>query len=199
MVFNEDWFKVNQGIFSSIFYNKNKSLWKKIWDLIGARAWTAGYIQAHVKFGLQSDKPTLADVKELRFPSARKYFEEHGMSVIKDLTETDMNRLFGALVQNYGIGEKAFARKYKESYSFAPSRLKNIYRTETHMSQRFAQTTAAKEAGLQTKTWYAVGDEATCPICGELNGETVPINQPYSNGEYVAHGHPRCRCQELYK
>lgn len=197
-MFDDAWWNTATDVFGLIFWRKNKDLWQKIWEKVGARAWAAGYIKAHLQFGLPGEKPDYKDIVELRYPDAKAYFDRHGLQFIEQTTETDKNQLHKDLMEGWGLGPKAFARKYKQNYSFSPKRLMNIYRTETHMSQRNAQTDGAIKAGMKTKTWLAVGDEATCPICGKLNGEKVPINAKYSNGEFVAHGHPRCRCQELY-
>lgn len=195
---DESWWKTAIDVFNLLFTRKNKDLWKMLWDKVGARAWANGYIKAHLKFNLPGERPTLKDIKELRYPDAKKYFDKHGLEFVTQMTETDRNQLHSDLVEGWGLGPKAFARKYKQNYSFSPTRLTNIYRTEVHLGQTHAQMEGAVKAGMLYKTWYAMGDEARCPICGKLNGEKKPINQPYSNGEMVAHAHPRCRCVDLY-
>lgn len=195
---DESWWARHNHAFDFLFSEKNKKLWKLVWDKIGAKAWTAGYIKAHLQFGLPGDRPSVEDVKELRFPDAKAYFVQHGLQFVTEMTETDKNRLYADLLSDFGVGEKAFARKYKNSYSFSKDRLKTIYRTEVHISQRSAQMAGAVEAGMGHKTWLATGDEAMCPICSQLKGEVRPINLPYSNGEMVAHAHPRCRCVDIF-
>jgi SPP1 gp7 family putative phage head morphogenesis protein len=197
-MFTDTWWKTNESALDTVFMEKNKSLWKQVWKLIGARAFAAGYLRAHAKFGLPGKPPSMKDILELRFPDAKKFFDKQGLKFVKEMTETDKGRLHLSLSQSFGIGAKRFAEKFKDDYIFSNARLQNIYRTEAHISNRHAQTEGAKDAGMKTKTWYATGDESMCPICGKLNGQTVPIDKPYSNGEMVAHAHPRCRCQELY-
>lgn len=43
------------------------------------------------------------------------------------------------------------------------------------------------------KAWDAELPTA-CPICVDLDGETVPVNEPFSNGRLMPPGHVRCRC-----
>lgn len=197
-MFDTAWWETSSNLFETIFRRKNRDLWDLIWRKVAARAWAAGYIKAHLAFGLPGEKPSYEDIVELRFPDAKAYFEQHGLEFVKSMTETDKDKLRADLIEGWGMGAKAFARKYKQNYSFSPKRLTAIYRTEVHLSQRTAQNLGAMKGGMRYKTWEATGDEAMCPICGKLNHEKVPINAKYSNGMYVAHGHPRCRCVELY-
>jgi SPP1 gp7 family putative phage head morphogenesis protein len=198
-MFSELWWMTNEVALRYLFSEKNKALWNKLWDIIGARAFTAGYVKSHVKFGLPGEAPKYEDIKSLRNPDAKSYFENRGLEFINDLTETDMTRLRAALASGKGLGEKKFAKIYAKDFSFSPERLKLIYTNEVHIGNRVAQTDAAMKAGKSTKTWIALGDEVTCPICGKMNGQTVSINSSYSNGEMVAHAHPRCRCIDIYK
>ena len=79
-------------------------------------------------------------------------------------------------------------------------RAEMIARTET-MSAANAGTAEmwdqAVEEGLLTgneyKQWIATDDEKTCPECGELDGETVPLDEDFSIGDDPP-AHPNCRC-----
>jgi hypothetical protein len=51
--------------------------------------------------------------------------------------------------------------------------------------------------GARTKTWVVSGLDNMCLACKEMDGETVPIDEPYSNGEMVAHLHPNCQCLQI--
>lgn len=194
----DSWWRKYKKLFEDLFQKKNEKLWELIWNKVGALAWAKSYIRAHTKFGLPGKPPSYEDVKERRFPDAKTYFVDHGLQFVKEMTETDKKQLYNHLVSDFGVGEKEFARKYKDSYSFSESRLKTIYRTEIHLSQRNSQIAGAVTAGSTHKIWRAVGDEAVCPICRQFNDETRPINSPYSNGEMVAHAHPRCRCVDIF-
>jgi SPP1 gp7 family putative phage head morphogenesis protein len=44
------------------------------------------------------------------------------------------------------------------------------------------------------REWMTAHDERTCPTCAPMDGETAPINGPFSNGVFMPPLHPNCRC-----
>lgn len=54
------------------------------------------------------------------------------------------------------------------------------------------------DSGVQ-KYWLTAADERVCDECGALDGETVPIDEPFSIGVKLPPAHPRCRCAVGYK
>lgn len=84
------------------------------------------------------------------------------------------------------------------------SRATTIARTEIQIAQnegRYEGWKQASEAGYvdpeAQKQWIIARDELTCPICLELDGETVPWNGIFSNGMERPVAHPNCRCTML--
>ena len=61
---------------------------------------------------------------------AKKYHRDHGLQLCKTLTETDLQRVQDQIVDNWGIGEKAFEKKFQDDYIGSEARLKTIYRSE---------------------------------------------------------------------
>lgn len=49
------------------------------------------------------------------------------------------------------------------------------------------------------KYWLTAADELVCDECGAIDGETVPIDAPFSIGVKLPPAHPRCRCAVGYK
>lgn len=49
------------------------------------------------------------------------------------------------------------------------------------------------------KAWRTARDERTCPVCAELDGQTVPFAEPFRYGDgtviFAPPSHPRCRCE----
>lgn len=89
----------------------------------------------------------------------------------------------------------AYADRLKEA------RATTIARTEIQIAQnagRYEGWRQAAENGYvdpeSTKSWVIARDERTCPICLELDGETVPWNGIFSNGAERPIAHPNCRC-----
>jgi hypothetical protein len=125
---------------------------------------------------------------------AQKYFAEHGLELCKSLTKTDLNSMKQDLINNWGKGPDAFSKTFQDSYPVSKSRLENIYRSERHLAEYNGVLERAKIADHKYKQWRAVGDERSCDLCMSHDMETVPINEPFSNGEMTATGHPQCRC-----
>ena len=125
---------------------------------------------------------------------AQKYFAEHGLELCKSLTKTDLNNIKQDLINNWGKGPDAFSKAFQDSYPVSKARLENIYRSERHIAEYNGVLERAKIADHKYKQWRAVGDERSCDLCMSHDMETVPINEPFSNGEMTATGHPQCRC-----
>ena len=49
------------------------------------------------------------------------------------------------------------------------------------------------------KYWLTADDELVCDECGTIDGETVPVDAPFSIGVKLPPAHPRCRCAVGYK
>lgn len=84
------------------------------------------------------------------------------------------------------------------------SRSETIARTEIMgalNSGRQSEADDARAAGLLTnpvKTWQLTPDDLLCPLCEEMEGETVPIDAPFSSGVDFPPLHPNCRCSVAF-
>lgn len=169
----------------------NQRLWSIIWESGGSTAYQLGAKRVSKELGIDwSDVPF----------RGQEYYISHGRELTEQLTETDLGQIRDLLEKNWGVGEKEFARQARASQLASPARLKTIYRTEIHYSNEYAGLHQALDAGVETRSWLAMGDERTCELCASLEAENqeVPIDRPFSNGEMTAHAHPSCRCRTLY-
>ena len=72
--------------------------------------------------------------------------------------------------------------------------------SEQHFAVEMAVLYAATQAGktadrIPVKTWRInPASPDVCANCIAMNGETVPVNKPFSNGDMVPHYHPWCYC-----
>ena len=89
----------------------------------------------------------------------------------------------------------AYAERLKEV------RATTIARTEIQIAQNEGRYEGWKQAAqngyvdpASSKTWVIARDERTCPICLELDGETVGLYGTFSNGMERPVAHPNCRC-----
>lgn len=81
-------------------------------------------------------------------------------------------------------------------------RAKRTAVTEQHLAEETGILESAKEAGRIAKkevykTWHI--RDGACIYCVPLAGETVPIDQVFSNGEKFPRVHPNCRCYLTYE
>jgi uncharacterized protein with gpF-like domain len=126
----------------------------------------------------------------------------------KEVNETTRNRLYDAILAILLLGGgkkeivKAIDQLFKEDI---PIRSKSIADTETITAGNAGSFFAAKFLGVKAKEWVAILDDRTRENHREVNGETIPIEENYSNGLRFP-GDPRgpahlvinCRCVERY-
>ena len=195
----EDWYDLQDEL-KPVLIEKNWLLWATLFSAVvlpgivqGTRSEPTVKQPAVIIKGKQQEPiPPLEPRQIVNY--SQEYFKEHGLELCKSLTETDLTRLKGDLVQNWNKGEDAFAKAFKESYPVSKQRLELIYRSERHMAEYHGVMKRAERAGHTRKMWRAVGDERTCSECMDYDLEIVPIDEPFSNGMMTANAHPGCRC-----
>lgn len=96
-----------------------------------------------------------------------------------------ISRGLGSIITN----PETFRRAGKTVFNTAQQRLELITRTETLRAHNQGRLKFFDTAKIIKATWMAVGDERTCPICGELDGKTYSVERfpPIP-------AHPACRC-----
>lgn len=162
---------------------KNQRVWNTFWQDVGENVFLDG-----------------AGNHKTATERSQEYFQDHGLELVKDLTDNDIVEMHQALKENWGIGADEFVRVMRESSRAGDVQLERIYRTETHNAALHGHRSAALEHGQKTRSWTAIGDERQCPECAQLEAENqnVPVDEPYTNGLYVANAHPDCRCIDHY-
>lgn len=72
--------------------------------------------------------------------------------------------------------------------------------SEQHRAEELGALTAAAQQADELelepmKTWHInPASPDVCVFCIDMDGQTVPVNQPFSNGDMVPHYHPNCYC-----
>ncbi len=83
-----------------------------------------------------------------------------------------------------------------------------IEKASVQSSKLFEDVTGVK----LLKTWNAIGDDKTCPICRAMDGLTIPVTESFQavapsasiseelsyTGGDIVYAHPRCRCWVTY-
>lgn len=135
-----------------------------------------------------------------------EWIEAHVGDSIQYIDETTKTLLRAEIAAGVEAGEGSAQisrrlRALHEDWATGP-RAKLVAVTETGSAfnaahQLNAEQMAAEFGVTLVKTWRSASDSRVRPEHRELNGETVPIDEPFSNG-LMQPGEPRCRCVALY-
>lgn len=154
----------------------------------------------------------IADFGEAQAKALGVGFDVHDPAVTEAITN-QVNRLAGVDETTYGQVAEALAagEAQGETISELASRVQGVFaeatseratliaRTEVNDAANWAGLYAAKQSGVvEEKSWLAVEDPRTCSICSGLDGQTVPVDENFANGEDAPGAHPACRCTMLF-
>lgn len=177
---------------------KNSKIWDVVKAVIIGQAIQAGIDSFRKDYPKYKAKPSAQDYMN-------RYIKEHGGEFIKGMTLTDQKKLVNFIWANSGMHERPLARKIDEQphlrYVLDQGNHRNetIIRTERYRGTSFGTWQCAYDSGFKTKTRHAAMDKRTRPSHAAMNGETVPINTPYSNGEqFCGENSINCRCRDSF-
>ena len=129
---------------------------------------------------------------------AQEHFEKHGLQLVKQMSQTDLDSLRDRIQYDFNLDPKAFAKKYAASYSCSPARLERIKRTEVHTEGQAGGHNFAGLAECEFSQWLchprAIWPRATHRAVWY---EIVKFGKPFSNG-LVYPSEPNCRCYLLH-
>jgi len=120
----------------------------------------------------------------------RVFDELHG------ITQTMDARISRALSLGLSEGKnpRDIARDLNNEVDIGLNRARMIARTEVVSAHAEASLNAYTEAGVEGVTveaeWSTTGDDLVCPLCAELEGVTMPLEQARN----LLPRHPNCRC-----
>lgn len=132
---------------------------------------------------------------------AAKWVEKYSFDLIKGIDETSLEVVRRAIdgfvgEVGYTIGDVI---DLIEPY-FGDVRASMIAVTETTRAFAEGQLMAAEELRKEFpdvqiyKTWFTNNDDLVCDVCGPLDGQEVPIDEPFSSGDDKPPSHVNCRC-----
>ncbi len=133
-----------------------------------------------------------------------KFARLSSAQMVTDITETTRKTINGLITDGLEAGNTAtqIAQSIREDTGFTKVRSQLIARTETTKAFNGAPTDSLKEYGktsgrVFTKTWSGVLDDRERDEHVDLEGETVAIDDVFSNGEDYP-GEPNCRCTVIF-
>lgn len=124
------------------------------------------------------------------------YLEAHGLELATTVAESLKPVLLDAMAEGIALGENPMKIKERIREALADweeHKLNRLARTEAMNAANEGALQAMKASGVFThKEWFA--HAGACPICAGLDGEVVPIDNVFSEGESRPPQHPNCRC-----
>jgi SPP1 gp7 family putative phage head morphogenesis protein len=95
-----------------------------------------------------------------------------------------------------GWSNDKLAKTLSGNYAFSEERAMTIARTETATADTAGNLELYRQTGTVAKKQWIVGAEC-CPICEEIDGEVVGLDDKFSSGTLTPPAHPNCRCDFL--
>lgn len=139
-----------------------------------------------------------ANQEQIKFIQAMTFGNIIGAS--NDFKNKLRQELQRAMINGDGVG--VIVKNVRKVFDITRNRAKTIVRTELIGAFNQGTLQAMKSSGVvKTKTWLAILDDRTCPICERLHLKTVGINEQFKDraGAWEAPtSHPNCRCRLLF-
>jgi hypothetical protein len=171
--------------------DKNESISSIVLDEYSLRAFKSGAREVAKQLNIPFSK---YDWNE----GAQEHFQEHGLQLVKNMSQTDLDSLRDRIQYDFNLNPKDFAEKYADSYSCSPSRLERIKRTESHTETQAGGYGFAGEADCQYAQWMChPAGKYPRPSHRACWYEVVKYGEPFSIRQ-VWPSDPNCRCYLLF-
>lgn len=132
-----------------------------------------------------------------------EWIAEHTGDMVKGITDTSRAALRVEIAAGVEAGEstKDIAKRIRTlSTDWADWRADRIARTETGAAFGAAHQLSAEQIGVpMVKTWLATRDQRTRDEHSAMDGETVGLEDNFSNGASTAPHGVNCRCVTIYQ
>ena len=118
---------------------------------------------------------------------------EQVATLVSQVTETNRKLIREAIKQSIARGEDVAGTIERiKTVVNNPVRAEMIAQTESVNAYQTGLKNFAVETGAVSKTAESLA--GACKTCAPLNGETVKVDEMFSNGKDRPAFHPRCRC-----
>lgn len=196
----------------SVFETRFTPQFKRLLGDVQAASGTASakVLKAQIRKSRNASVRVLADdVTGFAFdksnPAAQLWVKEHAADTIDGINEATRQSIKDLVAQEFDgdFDVDELADKIGDLIG-DDSRAETIARTETISASVNGQQELwdqAVEEGLLTgdeqQEWIITPDDRLCPICEAIEGQTVPLGEPFETEDGEVDGppaHPRCRC-----
>ena len=130
-------------------------------------------------------------------PKVTEFVETRVGDLIKSISNTTKDALRATLKEGIELGESIpkLAKRVSEVYEDAKGyRATSIARTECQTAHNSGALNGYRQSGVvEKKSWLTAGDERVRPEHAAMDGETVELDEPFSNG-LMYPSEPNCRC-----
>lgn len=128
---------------------------------------------------------------------AIKWAEERSAEFVTQIRETTRDRVREMVVKalDEGWSNDQLANALEDSEAFSDARALMIARTETAFADVAGNLIGWKESGVVESKEWIVAQDNECDACAELQGEIVPLDEEFPEGDPPLH--PNCRCDVL--
>lgn len=127
-----------------------------------------------------------------------KTAREHVAQLVSQVTNTTRDLIRESVKQSIDRGETiAQATERLRKVINNPVRAEMIARTESVNAYQLGLRKFAQMTGAVSKTAETL--QGACVVCAPIDGETVMIDELFSNGKDLPAFHPRCRCSVYYQ
>ena len=174
------------GIFIDFMWEEDVEAFGEVFFTHLPEALAAGALMTSLELG------QVIDYSPADLP-AQKFLELHVPKLAKETTEITKERVKNTIRRGLleGKDREAISNDLRSVFD-NPSRRRMIVQTESVQAFSEGRIQAGIEMGASGKEWQA--QVVRCPLCGDLHGKQVPIDEEFPGGVFAPPRHPRCRC-----
>lgn len=146
-------------------------------------------------------EPPVSTAFDVQNPFLGDWLDKQSLELAGNVSQTTVDNLQDTLSEGIQAGESVPDLRGRVQGTFKDAgrtRANMIARTEANKAANGASWTQAQNSGVvKTKTWLATMDDRTRPEHLAMNGETVPVDEAFSNGSMFPDD-IQCRCTLTY-
>src|ERR1700712_389452 len=123
-----------------------------------------------------------------------KFLREYTVKLAGEINQTTKKRITQQIKTSIEVGEtKQLLTARIDNVLNNPARAKMIAQTESIRAYAEGRMAVGRRLKVPYKQWQAFQVDPN-EICGQINGDVVPLEESFKNGLFAPAAHPSCRC-----